>query len=482
MPYTHSLSPANDLPPSHHPRQTSSLAYRREQVPTTHLPLSAIPRFLNTETSTGTPQLTLSPSLHLHSPFLDQARHLSIRLRHPLQPKCRSESAKLVSPGPSRPPTCRRLSSSRLQARESSRMCSGPSDPARNAFRAAAPPVSKLAMPVGTQMATPVLFLTLDLPMHRLPVQTSETGKGNNIPRFCFPASRIPTKPVSCVHVSLRSFPPSAASSIRRPSVDRASSTASATADGPPMPMLPAVRLCMHAESERLNETGDTQFWVAVEAEVVAGTSSTANNRRSLLGEVHNLYFTFTTYAACSIETRLDENHNASSLDVGETVSVLVSIKVDASAAASACTTDSDDSKQHQPYLDDAFSQIESLLGVTVVPVLSVECHYKQSSFPPDNEIVVRDTLYMHHQRSRSTPSRFSPSAMASRKEVHQRLAYFIVSTNPSDQALVELDRVFAPPIRACACPAYLEALKQELWRRLDTDRRRSLITSHGRT
>jgi hypothetical protein len=226
---------------------------------------------------------------------------------------------------------------------------------------------------------------------------------------------------------------------------------------------VPVIRLKTYLERECIVGFDEQSFWVAIEAKV-KGLKQSFTNAGHYPILVKNVTMNIRECASSSINVVLGERRSFS-LSTDQTMCILVNVRI-LNHYLQYQNIAEPDNGNCQMYT--AFQELESTLGVAIIPILSIECTYEHSMLPGDNEVSIREICYVRKTTCHSAKSWHMDHVVnfeeeSQRNQVHQRLIHTISTTLPIEDALKRLDYEFNGVKRTCACPAKLEAARQLL-------------------
>lgn len=164
----------------------------------------------------------------------------------------------------------------------------------------------------------------------------------------------------------------------------------------------------------------------------------------------------------CTIENVLGVT-SSTKLKAGQTISALVRVKIPAVP-----TNDRRNSRRDSTTeLEDAFTDLEILLGEVVTEVLEVKARYRQSCFPDNILMTVEHicTVYRPNPLSHWSIGPQNDSSVISRieTELYQRFVFLIATQDPPAVALDALGTFYQNKLCSLPCSGYIERVRQEL-------------------
>ena len=187
----------------------------------------------------------------------------------------------------------------------------------------------------------------------------------------------------------------------------------------------------------------------------------------SLHGEVSELVLDLKPGWNCTIE-RVIGQRNIGSIQLGEKIVALVTVKISIAAAAGYTLRSRRQKDDPCPACDDPNKELDELLGTAPVSVLSARLRYRHSLLPPETRCTL--TQYCHLKRPlplgqwRDLPRKSSvPKQRHSQAEVQKQFAFHIATHHESRQAMMVLIEDFGDGGSRSACPDYIKLLLEEL-------------------
>ncbi|KAJ9667670.1 hypothetical protein H2201_002205 [Coniosporium apollinis] len=118
--------------------------------------------------------------------------------------------------------------------------------------------------------------------------------------------------------------------------------------------------------------------------------------------------------------------------------------------------------------VDEAFADLEMLLGEMTTDLFTVKVHYKHSHFPKNTELIAVDTCRVRRPNAlsawRSLPcSKDAERAQSRMHQVHRRLVSVIASDESPSAALLALEGLPDRISGTFACPEFMDLVRGEL-------------------
>ena len=112
-----------------------------------------------------------------------------------------------------------------------------------------------------------------------------------------------------------------------------------------------------------------------------------------------------------------------------------------------------------------AFAEVELMLGEALSELFTVEVHYTHSLFPPNTDVIVKETCWVLRTDPAAdySPEVIEEKTQGRRDKVHGNLAMSMAAMKPPGAALSKLKSTFTDEGAGLSRPAHLELLKQEL-------------------
>ncbi|KAK7539751.1 uncharacterized protein J3D65DRAFT_601797 [Phyllosticta citribraziliensis] len=122
--------------------------------------------------------------------------------------------------------------------------------------------------------------------------------------------------------------------------------------------------------------------------------------------------------------------------------------------------------------VDDAFADLELLLGETVTKLFTVKAHYRQSLFPENNFITVESRCQIKRPNPLSSWSISPPKdifyALRAEAELYKRFVFLVATQDPPLVALETLATFYENKRCSLPCSGYIERVRTELLHQLE--------------
>ncbi|KAL8656838.1 MAG: hypothetical protein Q9226_002510 [Calogaya cf. arnoldii] len=187
----------------------------------------------------------------------------------------------------------------------------------------------------------------------------------------------------------------------------------------------------------------------------------------SLHGAVSDLVLDLKPGGNCTIESVIGQR-NISSLQLGEKVVALVTLKIGLAPAAGYTLRPRRNKDGSNSACNDPDKELDALLGTTPVNVLSATLRYKHSLLPLDTHCTLTTDCRMKRPLPSAQwtdlPQRPSVSKHHHPQiEVQKQFAFHIATHHEPRQAMMVLIEEFGDGGRRSACPDYIRLLVEEL-------------------
>ncbi|KAK8223821.1 hypothetical protein HDK90DRAFT_105033 [Phyllosticta capitalensis] len=183
-------------------------------------------------------------------------------------------------------------------------------------------------------------------------------------------------------------------------------------------------------------------------------------------GHITDLQLDIRSSTGCAVESMLG-TLSCDVLSPGQTVSTLVRVKVPAVVPPGHNVQPSGARN-----VDDAFADLEMLLGETFTGLFTVKAHYRQSLFPENNFVTVESTCRIKRPNPPSVWSISPPTDIyytwRAEAELYKRFVFLVATQDPPLVALETLATFYENKRCSLPCSGYIERVRTELLHQIE--------------